>query len=107
MVDAAAPGRPPCPFCGEARCVLVRPKDGRTIGETCGNRTCAAKLRAQRLGPAHYKKLQRACAARRKSKKWTPEYASAYNSGLATGRRRGFKEGYEAAKAEMETGSHG
>jgi hypothetical protein len=91
-------GQPPCPVCGAPRCVLV--KNGQ-LGETCGKRTCAARLRAQRLGPSHYKKIQDAAVkARRARRTWTPEYKRAYNAGLKTGRRSGYREGYDAAVAE-------
>jgi hypothetical protein len=101
-------GQPPCPICGAPRCVLVKnltakaAREGRgQLGETCGKRTCAARLRAQRLGPTHYRKIQDAAVqARRARRTWTPEYKRAYNAGLKTGRRSGYREGYDAAVAE-------
>jgi hypothetical protein len=96
--------RPPCPICGEPRCILVRCKQ---LGQTCGKGSCAAKVRAQRLGSDHYRKLTALARSKRKPKQRTPEQQTAYNSGLTRGLRTGFKQGYAAAKAEMENGSHG
>jgi flagellar biosynthesis/type III secretory pathway protein FliH len=90
--------RLPCPICSEPRCILVRNRAGK-LGQTCGKRTCAAQLRAQRLGPAHYQKLQAAAAAHRKPRLRSEQYIDGYGAGRRTGYRTGFKAGYEAALA--------
>jgi hypothetical protein len=101
-------GQPPCPVCGAPRCVLVRSlttnakrEAGGQLGETCGKRTCAARLRAERLGPTHYRKIQDASVRARKAKpQQSKEYRNGYNAGLKTGQRSGYKAGYDAAVAE-------
>jgi hypothetical protein len=92
--------RPPCPFCGAPRC--IRKREG-TLGKTCGKRSCRGKAVVEQLGPARLSIMRQRGAKGRPAKAplLTADHKRGYNAGWIAGKRKGFKDGYAAAKSEL------
>lgn len=88
-----------CPYCGDPCVTLVRTG---AHGKTCGKRVCRGKASAQTVGPEHYKRIAKLAGRPRKPRLRTDDYQDGYDAGHATGRLSGFRDGYAAAKAEVD-----